>query len=445
MVATRLKIRIFLLLIMASVPAALSGYSVLSHEALIDTVWRPVMAPLLLSRFPGTTPAQLQEAHAYAYGGCVIQDMGYYPFGNHFFSNLTHYVRGADFIEALLRDAQNPDEFAFALGALSHYAADNVGHPLAINLSVPDLYPKLRREYGPRVTYEDDPQAHIMVEFSFDVVQIAGAGYLPKTYHNFIGFKVPRALVQRAFMQTYGLNFGSLFFWEDFSLGVYKLGASEVVPRLTQIAWKKKRKKILRLYPSILHHRLVYRLAPENYQRPPSSRAPRFYRRWKGSLKFRTEDVQLTLMARAIVLLFELLPKVGRLQTLEFKPPTPQTQALFISSFADTIRRYESLLAEVTSNDLALENRNFDTGRPVRAGDYALADKTYATLLKKLASRHFATLTPELRANILTFYQNLNAPIATKKSPRRWRSVLRELSALHASGAGEQAVAAGAQ
>lgn len=430
MLRVRFHLRLLLLLVLACIPTVLNAYSVLSHEALIDTVWRPKIVPLLRSRFPGITSKELQEAHAYAYGGCVIQDMGYYPFGDKFFSNLTHYVRSADFIQALLRDAQNPDEYAFALGALSHYAADNVGHPLAVNLSVPDLYPKLRKEYGPRVTYEDDPQAHMMVEFSFDVVQIAGAGYLPKTYQNFIGFKVPRRLLRQAFIETYGLNFDDLFYWEGLSLGVYKLGASEVVPRLTQIAWKKKRKTILRLYPTILHHRFVYHLAPENYQRPHEARSPRFYKRWKGGLKFRAKQVQLTLLARTIVFLFQVLPKVGRLQTLEFKSPTPQTQELFINSFADTIRKYESLLAEASSKNLALKNRNFDTGRPVRAGDYELADRTYAALLKRLASNRFTTLTPELRANILAFYKNLKAPIATKKSPRRWRKVLGELRKL---------------
>ncbi|MGH9354880.1 MAG: zinc dependent phospholipase C family protein, partial [Terriglobia bacterium] len=154
-------------LCVAAAPPTLSGYSVLSHEALIDAAWDPVIVPILAARFPHATKAQLQEARAYAYGGCVIQDMGYYPFGNRFFSNLTHYVRTGGFVEALLNDSRSPDEYAFALGALSHYVADNTGHPLAVNLSVPDMYPKLRRKYGKRVTYEDDPRAHIMVEFSF--------------------------------------------------------------------------------------------------------------------------------------------------------------------------------------------------------------------------------------------------------------------------------------
>ncbi|MGH9395791.1 MAG: zinc dependent phospholipase C family protein [Terriglobia bacterium] len=422
----------------------LDGYSVLSHEALIDAVWQPVIVPLLLRRFPVATPEQLRKAHAYAYGGCVIQDMGYYPFGNHFFSDLTHYVRSADFIKALLEDSRNLDEYAFALGALSHYAADNTGHPLAVNLSVPDLYPKLEKKYGKRVTYEDDPKAHIMVEFSFDVVQVAGAGYLPKTYHNFIGFKVSKALLGRAFMQTYGINFAELFWNEGLSIDIYQLGASEVIPRLTQITWQQRRKKILSLYPAIVDRKYIYKVSSQNYARGPvaSQKPPEFrLRKLTSQAKFKLEQAQLTLFARFLVFLVELLPKVGALQTLQFKAPTPHTQTLFINSFADTVQRYHGLLAGVAGNHLMLENTNFDTGKAIHAGDYELADKTYAELLKKLASDHFHRVTPEIRADILAFYGNLNGPIATKNHPRAWRKLLRELDLLKSREAQTQTAA----
>jgi len=405
------------------------GYSVLSHEAIIDTLWGPVIIPLLLKRYPHATPEILREAHAYAYGGSVIQDMGYYPFGNRFFSDLTHYVRSGDFIVALLDQAQSLDEYAFALGALSHYAADNTGHPLAVNLSVPEMYPKLRKKYGGIVTFEDNPQAHIMVEFSFDVAQIAGAGYLPKTYQNFIGFKVPAPLLARAFQSTYGLDFNRLFLCKSLTLAVYRHGASEIIPRITQIAWKKKKKAIRKVNPNLASMRLGYRLSPENYQRVWNRhyRRPQFiFRRWDEA------DARLSLVARILVFLFQILPKVGRLQTLQFKPPTPRTQALFIHSFGLTIDGYRALLAKVNADGPALTNRDLDTGKPTHAGDYALADNTYARLLHKLAHQHFAGVSAELRANILNFYQNLSAPVATKKNPKRWRELLKELANLQA-------------
>src|SRR4030095_16439218 len=126
-----------------SAPRQATAYSVLAHEANIDALWDNTIAPMLRVRFPEASPEQIQEARGYAYGGCVIQDLGYYPFGSHFFSNLLHYVRRGDFIAALIRDAQDVDEFAFALGALGHYAADNDGHPMAVNRAVPLMYPKL--------------------------------------------------------------------------------------------------------------------------------------------------------------------------------------------------------------------------------------------------------------------------------------------------------------
>src|SRR5204862_1560513 len=135
------------------------------------------------------------DARAYAYGGSVIQDLGYYPFGSRFFSNLVHYVRTGDFIEAMLRQAQNVDEYAFALGALAHYAADNTGHPEGVNRSVPLMYPKLRRKFGDHVTYVDAPKQHVIVEFSFDVVQASGGAYLPEAYQRFIGFRVASSLL----------------------------------------------------------------------------------------------------------------------------------------------------------------------------------------------------------------------------------------------------------
>ena len=116
-----------LLLVQFSASGAFS-YSVLTHEAIIDSVWDTSIKRLLLKRFPDATPERLVEAHAYAYGGSIVQDMGYYPFGSQFFSDLLHYVRSGDFVLNLIRDSQDLNEYAFSLGALAHYAADNTGH-----------------------------------------------------------------------------------------------------------------------------------------------------------------------------------------------------------------------------------------------------------------------------------------------------------------------------
>ncbi len=409
----------------------LMGYSVLSHEALIDAAWNPFFVPALLRRYPHATPEQLREAHAYAYGGCVVQDMGYYPLGNTSFSKLTHYVRSGDFVEALLDDSRNIDEYAFALGALSHYVADNTGHPLAVDPSVSMMYPRLQQKYGNRVTYEENPTAHIMTEFSFDVVQITGAGYLPRTYHNFVGFRVPKGLLNRAFKDTYGLKLGNRFWPEGLSLRLYKLTASEIIPDLSQILWQQKKKKLLRVDPQIVTARFAYRLSSQNYERP-SRRSGKFHRLepWTWHWRAAAGHANVRLFSRVLVFVVEVMPKVGPLRTLQFKPPTVPVQDLFIESFDVTVARYESDLKKLSQHDMDLPNQNLDTGKPVQAGQYFLADQTYARLLHHLARHHFHGVTAELRHNILSFYANPDAPIVTKKHPRKWQRTLHEIAAL---------------
>ena len=147
---------------------------------------------------------QICEAHAYAYGGAVIQDLGYYPFGNREFSNLVHYVRSGDFVRELLLESQDVNEYAFALGALSHYASDIAGHP-AINEAVAIHYPKLRAKYGKSVRYAQDKTAHLKTEFGFDTVQVARNRYASQQYHDFIGFEVSKPLLERVFPVVYGI------------------------------------------------------------------------------------------------------------------------------------------------------------------------------------------------------------------------------------------------
>ena len=170
-------IAVFGTLLLSGFLTQVYAYSVLSHEALIDAAWETGIRPVLLKRFPNATPDELRKAHGFAYGGAIIQDLGYYPHGTHFFSDLVHYVRSGDFIQALIRDSQDLDEYAFALGALAHYAADSNGHRMAVNRAVPILYPALRKEYADVATYEDNPNAHLRTEFGFDVLQVAKERY----------------------------------------------------------------------------------------------------------------------------------------------------------------------------------------------------------------------------------------------------------------------------
>ncbi|MFY9571609.1 MAG: zinc dependent phospholipase C family protein, partial [Blastocatellia bacterium] len=300
--------RIFALILTVSCLSQNSlGYSVLTHEAIIDSCWKESIQPMLVKRFPTATPEQLREAYAHAYGGAIIQDMGYYPFGSKFFSDLTHYARSGDFIEALLAEAQDINEYAFALGALAHYAADNSGHPIAVNRTVPILYPKLRARYGGNVTYDEDPAAHIKTEFGFDVVQIAQGRYASQEYHDFIGFKVSKAVLERAFLRTYGIELKDIFANLDLALGTYRRAISTVIPQMTRVAWETKKEEIQKTTPGITREKFIYQISRTEFEKEWGKQydKPRFF------------DKTLALFMRVI-------PKVGPFAPLSFKLPTPE-------------------------------------------------------------------------------------------------------------------------
>jgi hypothetical protein len=395
-------------------PANSDAYSVLSHEAVVDSAWDDAIKPLLLKRFPDSTPEQLKEAHSYAYGGSVIQDLGYYPFGSHLFSNLVHYVRTGDFVEALLRDSSTLDEYAFALGALAHYAADNYGHSIATNHAVPILYPKLKAKFGDDVAYDQAPVEHLKTEFGFDVVQVAKGRYAPDAYRDFIGFQVSQDLLVRAFRETYCLDIKSIFTSYDLALGTYRRAVGDVIPKLTEAAWAEKRDDIQKDIPGITKQKFLYHLSRASYEK-----------QWKEKYH------KPSFGAQVIAFFFRIVPKVGPFRTLSFKAPTAEVEKMFMASFNGSVSDYEKLLREIHQSEVPeLENDNFDTGTVTLPGQYPLADTTYADLLDHQAKDHFAETTPELRETILKFYADTNAPIATKKDPQKWAKVLQQVSEL---------------
>jgi hypothetical protein len=371
------------------------AYSVLTHESIIDRSWQPEIKPLLLARFPGTTDDQLREARGYAYGGSILQDMGYYPFGSKLFSDLVHYTRSGDFVVSLIRNSQDVNEYAFALGAVAHYAADNLGHPVAINRAVPLMYPKLRQKFGPEVTYEDDPVSHLRTEFSFDVVGVAEGQYAPEAYHDFIGFQVSKDLLERAVQDTYSLGLKDLFADVDLALGTYRFTVANLIPEMTKTAWSAKKKDIQKLQAGITKRKFVYRMSRAQYKKE-----------WDGKYE------QPGVGARFLAFLFHIIPKIGPFKALAFKVPTPEAQKLFVASFNDTMSRYQTLLHNVRDNRLQLVNQNFDIGLPTKKGEYKRADETYDKLLEHLA-KDPNNISIELRANILAFYGE-SSPVSEK-------------------------------
>jgi hypothetical protein len=401
------------LLVLFSAQSA-SSYSVLTHEAIIDSTWDSAIKPLLLKRFPASTADELTQAHAYAYGGCIIQDLGYYPFGSKFFSDLTHYVRSGDFILNLIRESQDLDEYAFALGALAHYAADNDGHRMAVNVSVPLLYPKLDLKFGKSVTYADDPFSHTKTEFGFDVFQAAKGRYASDAYKGFIGFQVAKPVLQRAFQDTYALRIEQVFFNLDLAIGSYRRAVGTVLPALTKVAWQIKRQEIMKDAPGITRKKFLYNLSRSSYEKD-----------WGGTYQ------RPGIRSRMLAAFFRIVPRVGPFKALAFKKMTPEVEKLYMTSFNASIDRYRGLLADVGRDRLKLPNDNFDVGAATKAGEYKLADAAYAKLLNKLEG-HYAELPQDLRSEILAFYQDLSLPIATKANEGDWARLQGELDHLEA-------------
>jgi zinc dependent phospholipase C len=387
-------------------PKPSEAYSIMAHEAIIDAGWDISIKPLLLQRFPEATPEELKHAHGYAYGGAIIQDLGYYPHGSHFFSDLTHYCRSGDFILALLRDSQDLNGYAFALGALSHYAADNDGHKIATNPSVPILYPDLKKKYGDVVTYEQDPLAHLKTEFGFDVLEVARQRFAPDSYHDFIGFEVDKPLLERAFRETYGLELKSVLTDEDKVIGSYRRAVSKQIPEATRIAWTLKKDDILKDEPSLTKRKFLYNLSRASYEK-----------------NWGKEYQKPTVFERFLAFLAKLFPKVGPLKVLKLRTPTPETERKFEASFNAALDRYKLLLTQTRTGTPDIPNDNFDTGTVTPPGVYFMNDDVHAELIEKLAKQNFAGITPDLRAELLQYYSDPNAPNATKRKPKDWTKV----------------------
>jgi hypothetical protein len=432
------------------------AYSLLTHEQLIDLTWKDSIVPLLLSRYPNLTPAQLEEARAYAYGGCVIQDIGYYPFGDLNYSNLTHYVRTGDFVVNLFRNAQNANELAFAVGALSHYIGDTVGHAEAINLAVPVEFPKLRAEYGPVVNYAEGEHQHVQTEFAFDINEVAHHRVAPVHYLRHIGLEVPVKQLALAFYQTYGVG-------EDFTgkrgrrvnVRTYRFAVRNFIPRIA--------------YAVTLLHRK---------HEPPDPDTPEAIEFEKEATAVASENDWQAYRHKAGIgtyalagLLF-VIPKFGPLKMVAVKGPTEETEGEYIHSVAMSTAALRRTLARFTPPGTAvakaaenimsgkekvvavsapaanlaaipgnsqndsrdphhpLPNRDLDTGRVVQPGGYPLTDSTYAHLLHLLTRQPAEPIPQGIKEDIQAYYSDPEAPITTKKNAQLWAQVQADLATL---------------
>jgi len=408
---------LIILLLLHSAPGY--SYSVLTHEQVVDLLWKDQIVPLLLQRFPNSSPDDLRKAHAYAYGGCVIQDMGYYPLSNDYFSDLVHYVRSGDFVLALIKDSSDLNEYAFALGALAHYASDNQGHPV-VNRVVAIEFPKLQKKFGDSVTYAQDHKSHIQTEFGFDMAQVARNRYTSDRYHDFIGFEVSKPLLQRAFNETYDLKLEDIFGDIDMAIGSYRRSVSKFIPAMTRVALLSRHDEIIHEKHNYEKQKFLYYLSRAQYEHE-----------WGRG--YRKPGVG----SRILAFFLKIVPKVGPFKAVQFKIPTAQTENMYITSVNNTVEEYNRLLKEQRTEKLTLRNLDFDTGKETQAGEYALADETYTHLLDDLSKNSTDSVSQELRTNIVQFFSTAKPP-ASKKDAKRWSKLQDELAKLKSAPAQDQ-------
>jgi hypothetical protein len=276
------------------------------------------------------------------------------------------------------------------------------------------VYPKLQRKYGDVVTYAQAPHQHVIVEFSFDIVHAVGGAFLPDTYKRFIGFRVATPLLERAERETYGLEMRDLFGDLDRSIATYRYSVSQIIPTLTEAAWRDKHDEIVKLTPAIDRSAFVFS-----------------YPRAAFEKDYGTGYQRPGLFARFLGVLYRILPKVGPLKPLSFKAPTPEAAELFAKSFRDATAKFRTEVNDLKDRTFEVANANFDTGRPSRFGDYSLADETYGELLERLSDQKFKGTPVALTRNIVSFYGDGPGPsVLDKKVRKRWAKVERTLEEL---------------
>ena len=379
------------------------GYSVLAHEAMVDEAWQGHIVPTLRQRFPRLTDDQLRAARAYAYGGSLIHDLGYYPFGSRFFSDLLHYVRSGDFVNTLVSEARDVNELAFALGAMAHYASDTVGHRVAVNHAVPMMYPKVRAEHGNEALYVDSPARHVMVEFAFDVLQAGRGRFTSDQYQELLGFEVATPLLERVFRNVYGLELTDIFGDADLAIGTFRHASSTLIPDITRAAWKEKQKEIAVATPQLVERNVVYSMTRNQYEQ-----------------RFGTQYRKPGFLARVIVFIGKLMPKFGPFRPLAFQPLTPPVAKLFLQSFDQAGQQYRGWLADVRQQRLRLDARDLDTGKPTEPGTNALADETFDELLERFDHENFVGVPAPLRQAINEHYRETTP---ARKTARRLASM----------------------
>jgi hypothetical protein len=407
--ATLLSMTALLLMITAPCQA----FSVVAHQAIVDQAWDSTLLRAVRKRFPNATQPELEDARAYARGGSHLPDLGYFPLGNHLFTDLLHYVRTGDFYERSVKEAQSAQEYAFALGMLAHYEADTLGHPEATNLAVPIIYPKLAEKYGASATYADSPSAHLETEFRFDVLQIAHQHEVPNLFEHSIEFKVPREFLERVFQETYGLKLDDLFVNYDVALNTYRWGFRILIHEGTGIAWELYRQDINSLEPGIKREQFVQSMSRADFVK-----------------QFGKAFLEPGYFAWFIAFFGNLVPNIGPLKRLPYKPLPDSVKQLYFRAFRNASEQYLKEISAIEDGRMLLPNLILDTGEPARPGAYAPAEKAYAELLDHHAQDHFVHMPRALSDDILGHFRDRAAALRFEDSQQEREKTVQQLNEL---------------
>lgn len=391
------------------------AYSFQTHEQLIDLNWKRTILPFLKQHFPRATDAELERAHAFAYGGCAIQDLGYYPFSHQFFSNLVHYVRSADFVRSLFHHARNADELAFAVGALSHYLGDSYGHSQAINRAVASEFPALAKKYGSAVIYEENPHAHVRTEFAFDINELSKHRMAPSAYLRHVGLRVPSALLAKAFFETYGLDFERVLGRRRGVIRSYRFAVRSFLPRIAYAETLLHKNGFPPDEPTQAFQLFEQHLAEADFHQS--------WDEYRRGASLRTHLLAWTI---------RIAPKVGPLSLLAIRGPSAQTHELYVESLNASTAALQQELAEFDSPARSQPNRDLDTGEKVQPGKYRLTDETYAKLLAAITRQPSREIPAGLKQSVLNYYADAAPPAGARKNRERWEQVEQQLVALKA-------------
>ncbi len=408
---------LLMLLIVWCSPIPANAYSLLTHEAIIDASWKKSIEPLLLKKYPLANSEQLLEAHSYAYGGAIMPDIGYSPFGSMMYTDLVHNVRTGDYIKALIEEADNINEYAFALGSLAHYTADNYGHAIATNVAVPLVYEKIRAKFGDVVTYADHHNSHSRVELAFDVLQTARGNYATKAYHDFIGFNVAKPVVEKAFYKTYGVDVNDVFGNMDLAVSTYRWVIKSLLPNIVRTAWANKKSDLQKADPGITAKKFAFKMKNRTYYH-----------------EFGRDLQKAGFIPTVISLIIPILPKIGPLAKLRFKAPTPETEKLFIQSFDTTLVHYNWSINEIQSGSFGFLNRTLDTGKKTVFGEYAIADDSHAKLLFKLRDSESEKVSSDVRNILVAFYSSAKPALTRRKDVKEWKEITLALADIQGAG-----------